>query len=231
MPCHHPAKSPQLSTSVLGPLVGISLRAGCRVWRVGGRAGRWNMNSSGSRKGHPSAFGASVRWCFAAKQGVCWYLSEFPCRCRKLPEYAQCPNAPRLGTLGGMIHDTRNIRQARRARTLPISKDRARACPSLLNTGQSCPARCLAVPLRGRMRAPVTQAVRHNGSPWYAEQRGVDSTPSAACPIPSVDAFGWRRPTWQRGRIVRRAAGGSASPMQGTHAERNRQRGQAGSQP
>lgn len=35
------------------------------------------------------------------------------------PEYAQCPSAPRLGTLGAMIHATQNARhRTRRALTL-----------------------------------------------------------------------------------------------------------------
>jgi hypothetical protein len=148
------------------------------------------MDGSGSREGNPSAFGAYVRRYASVKQGVCWYLPVFAWIRRRLPEYAQCPNAPRLGTLGGMIHDTRNTRQARGARTHPTSKERARSCPSLLPTGQPCPARSPALPVLGRMRAAVTRAMRHNGCPRYAARPDVDSTHSAAGLLRPLDALG-----------------------------------------
>ena len=189
---------------------------------------------------------SGVRAGSTVKQGDSRCLLVFASIRLRSPEYAQCPNAPRLGTLGGMIHDTRNTRQARRARTLPAWKGRARPCPSLPNTGQPCPARPGAFPVLGRMRDTVAHAVRHNGCPRYTGRADVDSTRSAACPLRPWDALGsphrfelggsspltaWRRASWLRVRSVRHSAAGSVSPMQGPHDAQNHQRMQEGHQP
>ncbi len=81
---------------------------------------------------------------------------------RRSPELAQCPDAPRLGTLGGMIHDTRNTRQVLRARTLPTWKELARPCPILPNTGQRSPARPGALPVLRSARDTLAR-IDHRG--------------------------------------------------------------------
>jgi hypothetical protein len=166
--------------------------------------------------------------------------------CLDSPEIAQCPTAPRLGTLGGMIHDTRNTRQARRARTLPTWKGRARPCPSLPTTGQPCPTRPGALPVLRSMRDTLGGAVRHDGGPQYAGRADMDSTRSAAFPLRSPDALGsphrferggssrltaWRRESWRQARSVGLSAAGSLSPTQGPHEAQNAQRVQEGHQP
>jgi hypothetical protein len=189
---------------------------------------------------------SGVRAGSTVKQGDSRCLRVFAGIRRRSPELAQCPDAPRLGTLGGMIHDTRNTRQARRARTLPTWKGGARPCPSLPNTGQRCPERPGALPVLGRARDTLARAVRHDGGPRYAGRPDVDSTRSAAFPLRPPDALGsphrfelddssrvtaWRRAAWRQARSVGHSAAGSLSPMQGHHEARSDQRVQEGHQP
>jgi hypothetical protein len=188
----------------------------------------------------------SVRAGSTVKQGDSRCLLVFAGSRRRSPERAQCPTAPRLGTLGGMIHDTRNTRQARRARTLPMWKGRAGPCPSLPNPGQPCPARPGAVPVLGRMRDTLGRAARHDGCPRYVGRPDVDSTRSAAFPLRPPDALGsphrferggssrltaWRRASWRQARSVGHSAAGGLSPMQGQHEAQPHQRVQKGHQP
>ena len=180
------------------------------------------------------------------KQGDSRCLLGIAWICRRLLERAQCPTAPRLGTVGGMIHDTRNTRQARRARTLPARRGRARPCPSLPNAGEPSPARPGAWPVLGGTRDTVAHEVRHGGSPRYVGRAEVDSTRSAACPFLSPDALGplprfewcgssgltaWRRTCWRQARSVGHSAAGSLPPMQGPHTAQAPQRVQKGEQP
>jgi hypothetical protein len=189
--------------------------------------------------GNPSAFGAYVRRCSTVKRGDRRHSLGFAWIRRRSPEYAQYPSAPRLGTLGAMIHDTRNPRQARRAPTPPTWRGWARTCPSLPNPGQSCPARPAALPVLGRMRDTLAHAVRHNVCPAYAGQAAVDSTRSAALPLRSPDALrsphrfellgssrltAWRRASWPQVRSVGHSAAGSLSSMEGPHETQHPQR-------
>jgi hypothetical protein len=189
---------------------------------------------------------SGVRAGATVKQGDSRCLRVFAGIRRRSPERAQCPTAPRLGTLGGMIHDTRNTRQVRRARTLPTWEGRARSCPSLPNTGQRSPARPGALPVLGRARDTLARAARHDGCPRYAGRPDVDSTRSAACPLGPPNALGsphrferggssgltaWRRASWTQARSVRHSAAASLSPMQGQHEAQAHQRVQEGYQP
>lgn len=189
---------------------------------------------------------SGVRAGSTVKQGETRCLLVFARICRSLSDLAQCPTAPRLGTVGGMIHDTRNTRQARRARTLPTWKEHARPCPSLPDAGQPCPARPGALPVLGRRRDTLGRAVRHDGGPQYVGRANVDSTRSAACPLCPPDALGsplrfkwggssditaWRRESWRQARSVGHSAAGSLSPMQGHHEAQNAPRVQEGHQP
>jgi len=94
--------------------------------------------------------------------------------------YAYCPTAPGLGTLGGMSYATPAARQrTHRAPTLPTGKGRARTCPNLPSPAQRCPARPVALPVLGRMRDNLSRAVRHDGCPRYRGRLDVASTRSA----------------------------------------------------
>jgi hypothetical protein len=160
---------------------GISRWAGCRVRRAGGRAGRWNMDGNGSREGTPSRFGAYVRRCFTVKQGVCGYPLVLARIRRKLPEYAQCPGARHLGTVGGMSHATQNAPQrTRRAPALPRWEARARTCPEVANAGPKCPTRPVTLTVRGGARDNAARAVRHDGGPRSWGRAVVNGTRSAA---------------------------------------------------
>jgi len=223
------------------PLVGISRRAGCRVRRAGGRAGRWNMNGNGSRQGNPAALGACVRRCPTAKRGDCRHSRGSVWIRRNPPEYAQCPSASHLGTLGAMNHATQNTRQARWSPTPPTWRGRAFTCPSLPNPGQRSPAQPSALPVLGRMRDNLSHAVEHDGSPRYAGRLDVDSTRSVAFLLPP-DALGsprgfqlrgssgstaWRRASWRQARSVGHSAAGSLPPMQGQQETQHQQRRRA----
>jgi hypothetical protein len=162
--------------------------------------------------------------------------------CQKSPKktnYAYCPTAPGLGTLGGMSHATPAARQrTHRAPTLPTGKGRARTCPNLPSGAQCCPARTVALPVLGKMRDNLSRAVRHDGCPRYAGRLDVDSTRSAAFPLRPPDALGaplgfqlrgssrltaWRRTSWRQARSVGHSAAGSLSPMQGQHETQHHQ--------
>jgi hypothetical protein len=230
-----PARAP-------APLVGISRRAGCRVRRAGGRAGRWTMDGNGSRQGNPAALGACVRRCSTAKRGDCRHSRGSVWIRRKSSEYGQCPNAPRPGTLGAMIHTAQNARQARRAPTPPTWRGRARTCPSLPTPGQPYPARPAPLPVLGRRRDTLSDAVEHDGCPRYAGRFDVDSTRSAAFSLRPPDALGsprglqlrcssgstaWRRASWRQARSVGHSAAGSLPPMQGQQETQRQQRRRA----
>jgi hypothetical protein len=189
---------------------------------------------------------SGVRAGSTVKQGDSRCLLEIAWIRWRLPERAQCPTAPRLGTLGGMIHDTRNTRQARRARTLPMWKGRVGSCPSLPTSGQPCPARPEALPVLGRMGDTLGCAVRQDGCPQDAGRPHVDSPRSAAFPLRPPDALGssarferggssrltaWRRESWRQARSVGHSATGGLSPMQGQHEAQPHPRVQEGHQP
>jgi len=149
------------------------------------------------------------------------------------PEFAQCPSARRLGTVGAMIHATQNAReQTRRAPKLARSNARARTCPEVASSAQECPTRTVALTVQGGTRDNAARAVRHDGGPRYVGRLDVDSTRSAAFPLRPPDALGlphsfelggsslltaWRRASWLRVRSVGHSAAGSVSPMQGQH--------------
>jgi hypothetical protein len=183
---------------------------------------------------------SGLRACSGAKRGDCRDLPGYAWIRRKLPEYAQCPSAALLGTLGGMSHATPATRpQTRGAPPLPTWKGRARTCPTLPNAAQRCPESPDALPVLGRVRDNLAHAVRHNGCPRYAGRADVDSTRSAAFPLRPPDALGsphgfqlrgssrltaWRCASWRQARSVGHSAAGCLSPMQGQHATQNHQR-------
>ena len=161
-----------------------------------------------------------------------WFVQMGP----NMPNYAGCPTAPGLGTLGGMSHAIPAARQrTHRARTLPTWKECALTCPNLPNAAQRCPARPVALPVLERVRDNLSRAVRHDGGPRYAGRLDVDSTRSAAFPLRPPGALGsplgfqlrgssrltaWRRASWRQARSVGHSAAGSLSPMQGQHETR-----------
>jgi hypothetical protein len=221
---------------------GLSPRVARYTRQAGRRAGRWNMDGNGSRQGNPAALGARVRRCSTAKRGDCRHSPRSVWIRRNPPEYAQCPSARHLGTLGAMIHDTQNTRQARRAPTPPTWRGRALTCPSLLNPGQPCPARPAALPVLGRMRDTLSHAVEHEGCPRYAGRLDVDTTRSAASPLRLLDALGsprgfqlrdssrstaWHRAPWRQARSVGHSAAGSLPPMRGQQEAHHQQRRRA----
>jgi len=106
--------------------------------------------------------------------------------------YAYCPTAPGLGTLGGMSYATPTARQRTHwAPTLPTGKGRARTCPNLPSDAQRSPARPVALPGLGRMRDNLSRAVRHGGCPRYVGRLDVASTRSATLlRAPGVRAAG-----------------------------------------
>jgi hypothetical protein len=125
----------------------------------------------------------------------------------RLPEYAQCPSARRLGTVGAMSHATQNARErTRRAPTLPRSNARARTCPEVANSAQECPTRTVALTVQGGTRDNAARAVRHDGCPRYAGPSRLTA---------------WRHTSWLRVRSVGHSAAGSVSPMQGHHEAPN----------
>jgi len=183
---------------------------------------------------------SGLRACLGVKRGDCRDLSGFVWIRRKLPEYAQCPSAALLGTLGGMSHATPTTRQQTRgAPPVPTWKGLARTWPALPNAAQRCPARPAALPVLGTMRDNLAHAVRRNGFPRYAGRADVNSTRSAAFPLRPPDALGsphrferrgvarltaWRRASWRQARSVGHSAAGGLSPMQGQQETQNHQR-------
>jgi len=197
------------------------------------------MNGNGSWQGNPAVLGARVRRCSTAKRGDCRHSRGSVWIHLNPPEYAQCPNAPHLGTLGAMIHATQNTQQARWSPTPPTWRGRARTCPSLPNPGQRCPALPAALPVLGRMRDTLSHAVEHDGCPRYAGRLDVDSTRSAAFLLRPPDALGsprgfqrrgssgptaWRRASWRQARSVGPSAARSLPPMQGQQETQHQQR-------
>jgi hypothetical protein len=133
-----------------------------------------------------------VRPCSSAKIRIrldpSWWCQKSPNK----SNYAYCPTALGLGTLGGMSHATPAPRQrTHRAPTLPTGKGRARTCPNLPNDAQRCPVRPVALPVVGRLRDNLSRAVRHDGCPRYAGRLDVASTRSATLlRAPGVRAAG-----------------------------------------
>jgi hypothetical protein len=111
------------------------------------------------------------------------------------PNYAGIPTAPRLGTLGGMIHATQTARQRRQhALTHSLAGERARTCPELANAAQLCPTRPVALTVRDAMRDNAARAVSHNGGPRSWGRAVVDGSRSATLlRAPGVRAGGLSR--------------------------------------
>ena len=184
------------------------------------------------RRANPRALARST-----VKRGDRRNLPEFVGIRLHSPEFAQCPSARRLGTVGAMIHATQNAREpTRRAPTPSKSNARARTCPEVASSAQECPTRPVALTVQGGTRDNAARAVRHDGGPRYAGRLDVDSTRSAALPLRPPDALGlphsfelggsslltaWRRASWLRVRSVGHSAAGSVSPMQGQHEAHN----------
>jgi len=184
------------------------------------------------RRGTPRALARS-----AVKRGDRRGLPGFVRIRLHSPQYAQCPSARRLGTVGAMTHATQNARErTRRAPMLARSNARARTCPEVASSAQRCPTRPVALTVQGRTRDNAARAVRHDGGPRYAGRLDVDSPRSAALPLRPPDALGlphsfelggsslltaWRRASWLRVRGVGHSAAGSVSLMQGQHEAHN----------
>jgi hypothetical protein len=136
-----------------------------------------------------------VRPCSSAKLRIRLDPSWWCQKSTNKSNYAYCPTAPGLGTLGGMSHATPAARQrTHRAPTLPTGKGRARTCPNLPSDAQRCPARPVALPVVGRLRDNLSRAVRHDGCPRYAGRLDVASTRSATLlRAPGVRAAGTLR--------------------------------------
>jgi hypothetical protein len=100
---------------------------------------------------------SGVRACSSVKRGDCRDLSGSVWIRLNSPDLAQCPSAPGLGTLGGMIHATPATRQrTRRAPTLPTWKWRAylstavhRCLPRSCQTGPTTPKHAYCPPAPG----------------------------------------------------------------------------------
>jgi hypothetical protein len=97
------------------------------------------------------------------------------------PNYAYCPPAPGLGTVGGMSHATQNApRRTRRAPALPRWAARARTCPAVAKPAQQCPTRPVALTVQGGTRDNAARAVRHDGGPRSWGRPVVNGTRSAS---------------------------------------------------
>jgi hypothetical protein len=107
-----------------------------------------------------------------------------PCPCemgRNKSNHAQCPSAPLLGTVGSMIHATQNApHRTRRAPALPRWEARARTCPAVAKPAQECPARTVALTVRGGTRDNAARAMRHDGGPRSWGRPVVNGTRSAS---------------------------------------------------
>jgi hypothetical protein len=186
---------------------------------------------------------SGVRAGATVKHGDCGCLRVFAGIRRRSPEYAQCLNAPRLGTVGAMSHATQNApHRTRQAPALPMWAARARTCPAVAKPAQKCPERPDALPVLGPIRDNRAHAVRHNGYPRYVGRADTDGTRSVACPLRPPGALGsphslqfhgssrltaWCRASWRQARSVGHSAAGSLSPMQGHHETQNHQRQRA----
>jgi hypothetical protein len=97
------------------------------------------------------------------------------------PNYAYCPSAPLLGTVGAMSHATQNApHRTQRAPALPRWAARALTCPAVAKPAQECPTRPVALTVRGGTRDNAARAVRHDGGPRSWGRAIVNGTRSAS---------------------------------------------------
>jgi len=124
---------------------------------------------------------SGVRACSSVKRGDCRDLPGSAWIRLNTPELAQCPSAPGLGTVGGMMHATRTTRQrTRRAPALPRWAARTRTCPAVAKPAQECPTRPVALTVRGGTRDNAARAVRDDGGPRSWGRAVVNGTRSAS---------------------------------------------------
>jgi hypothetical protein len=124
---------------------------------------------------------SGVRACSSVKRGDCRDLPESAWIRLNTPDLAQCPSAPGLGTVGGMMHTTRTTRQrTRRAPALPRWAARTRTCPAVAKPAQECPTRPVALTVRGGTRDNAARAVRDDGGPRSWGRAVVNGTRSAS---------------------------------------------------
>jgi hypothetical protein len=121
-----------------------------------------------------------ARACSTVKRGACRDLPGFVGIRLNSPEFAQCPSARRLGTVGAMSHATQNARhRTRRAPALPRWEARA-TCPAVAKPAQECPTRTVALTVHGGTRDNAARAVRHDGGPQSWGRAVVNGTRSAS---------------------------------------------------
>jgi hypothetical protein len=123
---------------------------------------------------------SGARACSSVKRGDCRHLSGSVWIRLNSPDLAQCPDARRLGTVGGMSHATQNApRRTRRAPALPGREARA-TCPAVAKPAQQCPARPVALTVGAGTRDNAARAVRHDGGPRSWGRAVVNGTRSAS---------------------------------------------------
>jgi hypothetical protein len=123
---------------------------------------------------------SGARACSSVKRGDCRHLSGSVWIRLDSPDLAQCPDARRLGTVGGMSHATQNAPQrTRRAPALP-RREACATCPAVAKPAQQCPTRPVALTVRGGTRDNAARAVRHDGGPRNWGRPVVNGTRSAS---------------------------------------------------
>ncbi len=123
---------------------------------------------------------SGARACSSVKRGDCRHLPGSAWIRRNSPDLAQCPDARRLGTVGGMSHAAQNTpRRTRWAPALPGREARA-TCPAVAKPAQQCPTRPVALTVHGGTRDNAGRAVRHDGGPRSWGRPVVNGTRSAS---------------------------------------------------
>jgi len=123
---------------------------------------------------------SGARACSSVKRGDCRHLSGSVWIRLNSPDLAQCPDARRLGTVGGMSHATQNApRRMRRAPALTGREARA-TCPAVAKPAQQCPTRPVALTVGAGTRDNAAGAVRHDGGPRSWGRAVVNGTRSAS---------------------------------------------------
>ena len=124
---------------------------------------------------------SGVRACSGVKRGDCRDLPGSAWIRLNSPELAQCPSAPCLGTVGGMMHATQNApHRTRRGPALPRWAPRAPTCPAVAKPAQECPTRPVALTVQRSARDNAARAVRHDGGPRSWGRAVVNGTRSAS---------------------------------------------------